>query len=109
MENFSPWQVSEQTGHQEFNELFKTIPSVNFQSKGSGFNDSEIARGNDASRTSYSFNGILLNNPETGQATIAFIWFDGLVRANSGREWTGFQPAKPNQLWRTPRFTPRHS
>lgn len=67
-ENFNSWQVSEQSGHQEFNELFKAIPSINFLSKGSGFNDSEIGfRGNDASRTSYTFNGISLNNPETGK------------------------------------------
>lgn len=70
MENFTPWQVSEQTGHQEFNELFKQVPSVNFQSNGSGFNDSEIGfRGNDATKTSYTFNGISLNNPETGKVS----------------------------------------
>ena len=90
VENFSPWHVSEQTGHQEFNELFKTIPSVNFQSKGSGFNESEIAfRGNDASRTSYSFNGILLNNPETGQVNSSLLsgltdW-SGQIQAVSGQ------------------------
>ncbi len=68
IENFNTWQISEQTGHQEFNEIFKQIPSVNFQSNGSGFNDSEIGfRGNDVERTSYLFNGILLNNPETGK------------------------------------------
>lgn len=68
IENFSGWQVSEQSGHQEFNELIRAVPSANFISNGSGFNDSEIGfRGNDATRTSYAFNGILLNNPETGQ------------------------------------------
>ena len=90
MENFNPWQVSEQTGHQEFNEIFKSIPSVNFQNNGSGFNDSEIAfRGNDASRTSYSFNGILLNNPETGKVSSSLLsgltdWA-GQIQAVSGQ------------------------
>lgn len=68
IENFTSWQVAEQTGHQEFNELLRSVPSANFLSNGSGFGDSEIGiRGNDASLTSYAFNGILLNNPETGQ------------------------------------------
>ncbi len=89
-ENFNPWQISEQTGHQEFNEIFKSIPSVNFQNNGSGFNDSEIAfRGNDASRTSYSFNGILLNNPETGNVSSSVIsgltdWA-GQIQVTSGQ------------------------
>ncbi len=66
-ENLSTWAVAEQTGRQEFNEIFRAIPSVNFLSRGNGFNDSGIGfRGNDPSRTSYTFNGILLNNPETG-------------------------------------------
>jgi outer membrane cobalamin receptor len=90
MENFNPWQVSEQTGHQEFNEIFKSIPSINFQNNGSGFNDSEIAfRGNDASRTNYSFNGILLNNPETGKVSSSLLsgltdWA-GQIQAVSGQ------------------------
>jgi hypothetical protein len=68
LENFSTWQTTEQTGHQEFNEMLRTIPSVNLLSNGSGFNDSRIGfRGNDATHTSYTFNGILLNNPETGK------------------------------------------
>lgn len=68
IEDFSTWQIAEQNGHQEFNELLKMIPSANFRSKGSGLNDSEIGfRGTDATRTSYTFNGILLNNPETGR------------------------------------------
>ena len=68
IENFSTWQLTEQTGNQEFNEMFRTIPSVNLWSNGGGFNDSEIGfRGNDAAQTSYTFNGILLNNPETGR------------------------------------------
>lgn len=89
-ENFNPWQISEQTGHQEFNEIFKSIPSVNFKNNGSGFNDSEIAfRGNDASRTSYSFNGILLNNPETGNVSSSVLsgltdWA-GQIQATSGQ------------------------
>lgn len=67
IENMNTWQLAEQSGHQEFNELFRQLPSANFQSKGSGFNDSEIGfRGNDATKTSYTFNGISLNNPETG-------------------------------------------
>ncbi len=73
-ENFNPWQISEQTGDQEFNELFKQIPSVNFQSNGSGFNDSEIGfRGDDATKTSYTFNGISLNNPETGKVSSSLL------------------------------------
>ena len=67
VENFSTWQVTEQSGHQEFNEMLRSIPSVNLLYNGSGFNDSGIGfRGNDATRTSYTLNGILLNNPETG-------------------------------------------
>lgn len=68
IEDFSTWQMTEQNGHQEFNEGLKTIPSANFLSNGSGLNDSETGfRGTDANRTSYTFNGILLNNPETGR------------------------------------------
>lgn len=90
LENLNTWQVAEQTGHQEFNELFKSVPSVNFQSKGSGFNNSEIGfRGNDASRTSYTFNGISLNNPETGKVSSSFLsgltdWA-GQIQAVSGQ------------------------
>jgi hypothetical protein len=66
--NFSTWQVAEQNGNQEFNSILKTIPSVSFHSNGNGFGDSEAGfRGNDLLRTSYTFNGILLNNPETGR------------------------------------------
>lgn len=89
-ESFNTWQTTEQSGHQEFNELFKRIPSVNFQSKGSGFNDSEIGfRGNDASRTSYTFNGISLNNPETGKVGSSLLsgltdWA-GQIQAVSGQ------------------------
>ncbi|MDD2305800.1 MAG: TonB-dependent receptor [Prolixibacteraceae bacterium] len=74
LENFSTWQTAEQTGHQEFNEIFRAIPSVNFLSNGSGFNDSGIGfRGNDATHTSYTFNGILLNNPETGKVSSSML------------------------------------
>lgn len=74
IENLSTWQTTEQTGHQEFNDFFRTIPSVNLLSNGSGFNDSEIGfRGNDASHTSYTFNGILLNNPETGKVNASML------------------------------------
>lgn len=67
IENFSTWQITEQTGDQEFNELFRIIPSATFTGNGNGYSDSEIGfRGNDPTRTSYTFNGILLNNPETG-------------------------------------------
>lgn len=90
LENFSTWQLTEQSGHQEFNELFKSVPSVNFQSNGSGFNDSEIGfRGNDASKTSYTFNGISLNNPETGKVGSSLLsgltdW-SGQIQAMSGQ------------------------
>ena len=74
LENFSTWQMTEQTGHQEFNELFRTIPSVNLLGNGSGYNDSGIGfRGNDATHTSYTFNGILLNNPETGKVNSSIL------------------------------------
>jgi len=74
IENLSTWQTTEQTGHQEFNESFRTIPSVNLSSNGSGFNDSGIGfRGNDATHTSYTFNGILLNNPETGKVSSSML------------------------------------
>jgi len=81
-ENFSTWQVEEQGGNQEFNEIFKTIPSVNFLSNGSGYADSEIGfRGNDPTQTSYTFNGVLLNNPETGRVGSSL--FSGLT------DWAG--------------------
>ena len=74
LENFTIWQTAEQTGHQEFNEIFRTIPSVNLLSNGSGFNDSGIGfRGNDDTHTSYTFNGILLNNPETGRVNSSML------------------------------------
>ena len=90
IENFSTWQIAEQTGHQEFNELLRTIPSVNLLSNGSGFNDSEIGfRGNEATRTSYTFNGILLNNPETGRVSSSILsgltdWA-GQIQVTSGQ------------------------
>jgi len=68
LEDFSYWKVREQSGNQEFNELLRTIPSVSFYANGSGFNDSEIGfRGNDPAKTSYTLDGIVLNNPETGK------------------------------------------
>lgn len=68
IENFSLWQVTEQNGHQKFNESLRTIPSATFFSNGNGYADSEIGlRGNDPTKTSYTFNGIVLNNPETGR------------------------------------------
>ena len=74
LENFTTWQITEQTGHQEFNEFFRTIPSVTLLSNGSGFNDSGIGfRGNDATHTSYTLNGILLNNPETGKVSSSML------------------------------------
>lgn len=74
IENLSTWQTTEQTGHQEFNESFRTIPSVNLLSNGSGYNDSGIGfRGKDATHTSYTFNGILLNNPETGKVSSSML------------------------------------
>lgn len=82
IENLTIWQTTEQTGHQEFNESFRTIPSVNLLGNGSGFNDSEIGfRGNDATHTSYTFNGILLNNPETGKVSSSML--SGMT------DWTG--------------------
>ena len=82
IENFSTWQTTEQTGHQEFNEIFRTIPSVNLLSNGSGFNDSGIGfRGNDATHSSYAFDGILLNNPETGKVSSSM--FSGMT------DWAG--------------------
>lgn len=74
VENFSLWQVDEQKGNQEFNNLLRIIPSGNLLSNGNGFNNSEIGfRGNDATHTSYTFNGILLNNPETGKVNPAML------------------------------------
>ena len=74
IENLSIWQTTEQTGHQEFNESFWTIPSVTLLNNGSGFNDSGIGfRGNDATHTLYTFNGILLNNPETGKVNSSML------------------------------------
>jgi len=74
IEDFSTWQITEQTGHQEFNELIKTIPSATYTSNGSGFSDSEIGfRGNNSNRTTYTLNGILLNNPETGRVGSAML------------------------------------
>ncbi len=90
VENFSTWQIAEQTGHQEFNELLRTIPSANLLSNGSGFNDSEIGiRGNEATRTSYTFNGILLNNPENGRVSSSMLsgltdWA-GQIQVTSGQ------------------------
>ncbi len=89
-ENFTTWQVTEQTGHPEFNEMFRAIPSVNLLNNGSGLNDSEIGiRGNDASHTSYALNGILLNNPETGKMSPAILsgltdWA-GQIQVTSGQ------------------------
>lgn len=90
IENFTSWQVAEQAGHQEFNELLRSVPSANFLSNGSGFNDSEVGiRGNDASLTSYAFNGLLLNNPETGQMSSGLLsgltdWA-GQIQVTSGQ------------------------
>ncbi len=82
IEDFSTWQVTEQNGNQEFNQLLRTIPSATLQSNGSGYSDSQVGfRGNAPDRTSYSFNGILLNNPETG--TVGSSLLSGLT------DWAG--------------------
>ncbi len=68
IEDYSIWQMDEQAGNQEFNTILKNIPSASFHSNGNGFGDSEVSfRGNSPLRTSYTFNGILLNSPETGR------------------------------------------
>jgi len=73
-ENLTVWKIAEQTGNQEFNESFRAIPSVNLLNNGSGYNDSEIGfRGNDATHTSFTFNGISLNNPETGRVSSSML------------------------------------
>lgn len=78
LENFSTWTTTENIGHQDFNQLIQNIPSATLVSNGSGYNDSEISmRGNDPTRTSYTYNGILLNNPETGRISSAM--YSGLT------------------------------
>lgn len=68
LENFDTWQIAEQRGNPEFNQLAERVPAVTMHSNGSGFGDSDLGiRGNVPAATSYSFNGILLNNPETGK------------------------------------------
>ncbi len=82
LEPFTCWPVDEQKGHQEFNEIFRSVASVNYQSNGSSLGQSGIGfRGNNASHTSYTFNGILLNNPETGRVNP--VMFAGLT------DWAG--------------------
>lgn len=81
-ETFSRWKVDEQSGNQEFNEILRTIPSAAYTSNGSGFGDSGIGfRGHDPAHTSYTFDGISLNNPETGLVSSAA--FSGLT------DWAG--------------------
>jgi len=68
VENFSTWQITEQMGLPEFNDGLRSIPAVTVFSNGTGYNDSEISfRGNEATHTNYTLDGILLNNPETGK------------------------------------------
>lgn len=77
-EILSGWKVNEQSGNQEFNEILRTIPSAAYRSNGSGFGDSGIGfRGNDPTHTSYTFDGIVLNNPETG--LVSSTAFSGLT------------------------------
>jgi hypothetical protein len=68
LENFDTWQIAEQRGNPEFNQLAGRVPAFTIHSNGSGFGDSDVGiRGNISAATSYAFNGILLNNPETGK------------------------------------------
>lgn len=103
IENFSAWQLTEQTGNQEFNQMLRAIPSVNLLSNGSGFNDSEIGfRGNDASRSSYTLNGILLNNPETDKVSQSMLsgltdWA-GQIQVTSGQAANLQSRANPGGL-----------
>ena len=89
-EDFSIWQIDEQNGNQEFNQLFERIPSVSFHSNGNGFNDSDLGfRANSPTLTSYTFNGLLLNNPETGRMRASLLsgltdWA-GQIQAISGQ------------------------
>lgn len=111
-ENFNSWQIAEQTGHQEFNEILKTIPSASFLSNGSGFNDSEVSfRGNAPTLTSYTLNGILLNNPENGRMSPAMLsgltdW-TGQIQAISGQAANLQSQTKYGGLVNVMSFTPR--
>lgn len=113
IENFNWWQMGEQVGHPEFNELLRSVPSAGFLGNGSGFNDSEVGfRGSDASRTSYTFNGILLNNPETGRMNSAAMsgltdWAETL-QVTSGMSSGMQSQAQYGALVNTGVFLPRY-
>lgn len=89
---FNWWQIGEQVGNPEFNEVLRRIPSAAISGNGSGFNDSEAGfRGNESARTSYAFNGILLNNPETGKMNAASL--SGLTDWMENLQVTSGQPS----------------
>lgn len=73
-EIYTVWQTDEQRGHQEFNEIFRSVPSASVWGNGSGYGESGVGfRGMSPENTSYTSNGILLNNPETGKMSSAVL------------------------------------
>ncbi|PTN09016.1 TonB-dependent receptor plug domain-containing protein [Mangrovibacterium marinum] len=66
-QNSSAFDLLKQAGSVEFNHLLSNQPSVYLLENGSGYGSSEIrVRGFSANQNQIVFNGVSLNNPETG-------------------------------------------
>ncbi len=69
VKNFRTPELMNQSGSEDFNELFMYEPSAYLLENGGSYGRSELSfRGFDPGQTNIVFNGISLNNPETGAA-----------------------------------------
>ena len=90
-----------QSGGTDFNELFIGQPSVYLQENGGGYGSSQIRiRGFSANQNQLVFNGISLNDPETGQINSAL--YPGLNDwANQVQFTSGITSGKQSELGQT--------
>lgn len=99
--NTSAFDLLKQAGSTEFNQLFSSEPSVYLMENGGAYGSSEIrVRGFAANQNQVVFNGISLNNPETGRMNTAL--YPGLNDwASEVQFTTGVASGKQSELGQT--------
>lgn len=99
--NTSAFDLLKQAGSVEFNNLFTSEPSVYLMENGGAYGSSEIrVRGFAADQNQVVFNGISLNNPETGKMNTAL--YTGLNDWASEVQFTsGVASGKQSELGQT--------
>lgn len=89
-ENYPLPELLDQSGSTDFNELLVNVPSAYKLDNGGYYGSSELSiRGLDASQTSVVFNGISMNNPETGAMNTPL--YTGMS------DWAGFVQVQTGQ------------